>query len=199
MQGLRVVKGIPSTLTDEAARVLVEAFPLKMAHELRAHTPEQADRLVSASMRPDLGWLALDEEGAVVGVLGVGVRGRRFLNWSYSILARELGLLGAVPTRVFAACESVATRPGKGRWRVEVLAVAEAVRGCGVGTALLTSVIAAARAEGLRTLTLEVVDTNGRARSLYERLGFRCAFTLRTGSLTVSSGYRGIGFMRLDL
>ena len=40
MQGLRVVKGIPSTLTGEAARVLGEAFPLKMAHELRAHTPE---------------------------------------------------------------------------------------------------------------------------------------------------------------
>ena len=199
MEGPRILRGIPPELAGQATHVLVEAFPLKIEHELRARTPEQGRRLLAASMRPDLGWLALDEAGDVVGVLGLGVHGRRFLNWRYRTLAREFGLLGGIPTRVFAACESIATRPDRQTWRVEVLAVGEDERGSGIGTALLTSVIDTAREAGMRTVTLEVVDTNPRALALYERLGFRCAFALRTGRLTASSGYGGIRFMRLDL
>jgi ribosomal protein S18 acetylase RimI-like enzyme len=196
---VRVVEGIASELTEQAAQLLIEAFPLKIAHELRARTPEQARRLLAASMTSDLGWLALDEAGAVAGVLGVGVHGPRFFNWNFRILAREFGAFGAVPTWVFARLETIATRPVTGRWRIEVLAVGEATRGCGVGTKLFTTVVDAAREAGVQTVTLEVVDPNERALKLYQGLGFRCSFFLRTGRLTASSGYGGIRFMRLDL
>ena len=199
MAPVRILRGIPSKLTEETAQLLIEAFPLKIAHELRARTPEQARRLLAASMTSDLGWLALDEGGAVVGVLGVGMHGRRFFNWNFRMLAREFGVFGAVPTWVFARLETIATRPATGRWRIEVLAVGEATRGCGVGTKLLTTVMDAARAAGVRTVTLEVVDPNERALKLYQSLGFRCSFFLRTGRITASSGYGGIRFMRLDL
>ena len=195
----RILRGISSELIDEVARLFMDAFALKVAHELRPRTPEQAHRLIAGSLAPDLGWVALDDENGVVGIVGVGMRGRRFSRISYSMLAHEFGYLGAISRWLLVLGEHVLTRPRKRQWRIEALAVDEKVRGGGIGTALLKSVIEAARAARMRTVALEVVDVNDRALQLYERLGFRRTFTLPTGRLTAAGGYRGIRFMRLDL
>jgi ribosomal protein S18 acetylase RimI-like enzyme len=118
---------------------------------------------------------------------------------SFRALAHEFGRLGAIPRWLLAVGEGIATRPRKRQWRIEVLAVAEAARGSGVGTGLLELVIDAAREAGVRTVSLEVVDVNDAALRLYERIGFRCVFTFPTGRLTARGGYQGIRFMRLDL
>jgi ribosomal protein S18 acetylase RimI-like enzyme len=68
-----------------------------------------------------------------------------------------------------------------------------------LGTALLEAAALGAREEGAVRLLLEVVDTNGRARELYERVGFQAVRTLHSGPLTAGAGYRAIVFMRLDL
>jgi ribosomal protein S18 acetylase RimI-like enzyme len=87
----------------------------------------------------------------------------------------------------------------RGTRRVEVLAVREDSRGVGVGTALLEAIAVDAREDGAARLLLEVVDTNGRAKELYERAGFRATRTVRSGLLTAGAGYRAIHFMRRDL
>lgn len=51
--------------------------------------------------------------------------------------------------------------------------VAPAFRQCGVGLALVRSVIGWARDEGYATLLLDVADQNQAAIGLYERAGFR--------------------------
>jgi ribosomal protein S18 acetylase RimI-like enzyme len=192
-------QGIPSELIDEAARLLMEAFAMKVEHELRPRMPDQALRLIAGSMDPSLGWVALDRENGVVGVIGVGMRGRRFSHMDYRGLAREFGHPGAIPRWALAACEELLARPKKRQWRVEVLGVDEATRGRGVGTALLATVIEAAREAGMHTVGLEVVDVNERALRLYQRIGFRQVFSLPTGWLTARGGYRGVRFMVLDL
>ncbi len=199
MESPRVLRGIPPELVPEVAGLLVEAFALKVEHELRPRTPEQARRLVARSIVPDLGWVAVGQEDAVLGVAGVGVHGRRFSHMSFRALANEFGLLGAIPRWLLTAGEGILTRPRKRQWRVEALAVDEAARGSGVGTELLTTVIEAAREAGMRTVELEVIDVNDMALRLYERIGFRRVFTLPTGWLTARGGYRGVRFMRLDL
>jgi ribosomal-protein-alanine N-acetyltransferase len=76
-------------------------------------------------------------------------------------------------------------------WRVvdevELLnaAVHPACRGRGVGRALVSRVIDAASAEGVRTVTLEVRAGNQVARRLYADLGFR--------NVRVRRGYYGPG------
>ena len=55
------------------------------------------------------------------------------------------------------------------------LAMRPAVRGRGLGTALLERVLEDARTLGARRATLEVRASNERARRLYERLGFYVA------------------------
>jgi GNAT superfamily N-acetyltransferase len=67
------------------------------------------------------------------------------------------------------------------------IGVRPAFRGGGVGTALLTALVRLAREDGYRALSLSVEPDN-RARSLYERTGFR-----RVGSDA------GAWTMRLDL
>jgi ribosomal protein S18 acetylase RimI-like enzyme len=50
--------------------------------------------------------------------------------------------------------------------------VSPAARGSGAGPALVDAVIAQARASGKRRVILDVVESNNRARALYERCGF---------------------------
>ena len=53
------------------------------------------------------------------------------------------------------------------------LGVAPAHRGKGVGRVLIGGMLATLRARGVRTVYLEVRDSNAVARRLYESLGFR--------------------------
>jgi len=196
---MRILRGIPPELVAETAALLVDAFDQKVQHELRPRTPEQARRLAARSLTPDLGWVALAEDGIVLGVIGIGMRGRRFSHMSYCMLAEEFGPLGAVWRWMFAFFEQVFVRPRKLQWRIEVLAVAESARGKGVGTDLVRAVIDAAREAGMRSVRLEVVDVNDDALRLYERLGFRSRASVPTGWLTAGGGYRAVCFMTLDL
>ena len=60
------------------------------------------------------------------------------------------------------------------------LAIHPTLRGCGIGTALVQDVLARAEALGADRATLEVRESNGDARRLYERLGFYLAGTRRS-------------------
>jgi ribosomal protein S18 acetylase RimI-like enzyme len=198
-EGLTIVRGMSPGALDDAVDLLLEAFALKLEHDLRPKTPEQAHRLIAEGIAPELGWVALDERGALLGVAGVGVYGRRFSQIQLRTFLREFGLMGAISRWLPVFMEEVMTRPGQQQWRLEVLAVTGTSRGSGVGSRLLGEVLAAAREAGVRSVGLEVVDTNVRAMQLYERIGFRWVLSIPTAWLTESSGYRAIHFMRFDV
>jgi ribosomal protein S18 acetylase RimI-like enzyme len=69
----------------------------------------------------------------------------------------------------FVGISTFAARP---LLNIHDLAVVPAYRGRGVGRALLEAAAEAARARGCCKLTLEVQDTNHRARAVYARFGF---------------------------
>lgn len=56
---------------------------------------------------------------------------------------------------------------------LDVLAVARRSEGRGVGLQLIRAAEAAAVARGATCMTLHVIDSNGRARRLYERAGYQ--------------------------
>ena len=82
--------------------------------------------------------------------------------------------LGAAWYRLFSAEE-----PGWGFIAVDVpelaIGVAAEARGRGIGGALLDALLALAREQGFRALSLAVDRQNAAARRLYERKGFRDA------------------------
>lgn len=196
---VRITRGIPADRLEETAALLYEAFEQKLVHGIRPDSAEQGRRIVARSLTPELGWVALAEDGQVLGVAGVAMPGHHFSHMGYRLFAREFGALGAVSRWIRATAESLLARPRRGQWRVEVLAVAGAARGSGIGTALLEAVIGDAREAGMRSVGLEVVDVNDRALQLYERIGFRSVGNVPTGVLTAGGGYRAVRFMRLDL
>lgn len=60
------------------------------------------------------------------------------------------------------------------------IAVAPDVRGRGVGGLLIEEVAAVAAEQDCREIRLDVIDTNPRARALYERRGFTAVRTEHT-------------------
>jgi ribosomal protein S18 acetylase RimI-like enzyme len=77
----------------------------------------------------------------------------------------------------YAACRLVPAGPtfdlGEVRGEVDSLVTAEAVRGQGVGSALLDACRGELKRRGARYWSIGVVEGNTRAVELYERVGFR--------------------------
>jgi ribosomal protein S18 acetylase RimI-like enzyme len=199
MKDVSIVYGLSSRYAPAAAHLLVDAFEEKVAHEIRPTSREQADRIVLDSFLSDRAWLALDADDSLVGIIAIGTKRQPFSRLSFRLLRREFGFPGALWRKAFALLEEVFVSGDESVPRVEVLAVREDVRGCGIGRRLLDAVIGGAREAGARAVSLEVVDTNPRARVLYESVGFRPVRSIPTGFLTAGGGYRGVHFMRRDL
>lgn len=58
-------------------------------------------------------------------------------------------------------------------WLLDLLYVRPAARGQGVGTGLLRAAAEYVHAQGAEMLALEILESNARAKRLYDRLGFR--------------------------
>jgi len=72
-----------------------------------------------------------------------------------------------------AVCvQGFSTFAGRASLNIHDLAVADTFQGQGIGEALLDHVVADARTRGCCKVTLEVHDSNARAKRLYERKGF---------------------------
>jgi GNAT superfamily N-acetyltransferase len=196
---MRIIRGLGVEDLSPAAAILLDAFEEKIAHELRPVSEEQAMRITMAGIVPERAWCALAEDGSLVGLAGVAAPGRPFFHIPFDLMRREFGLWGALGRWAYGLMEVLARPRRRGTRRVEVLAVRSDARGAGVGTALLEAVAADTRADGADRLLLEVVDTNGRAKELYERVGFRATRTIRSGLLTAGAGYKAVHLMRREL
>jgi ribosomal protein S18 acetylase RimI-like enzyme len=165
---------LPKSSRQEAAMIYYEAFHQKLAPLVR--TPERAVALLEQAFDPDYAIVALHRDRCV-GIAGLQYRGHRFIRTRWSAFAQELGWVrGALGCVGFHAFDP---SPRRNELRIECLAVAPAMRGRGIGTALLSATDDRARAEGLQAVTLEVVDVNPHARRLYERQGFVPVRTVR--------------------
>lgn len=90
-----------------------------------------------------------------------------------------------------AMCSNLCT---PARSYLEALAVGSRYRGQGIGTLLLEQCFEESRKAGKREISLHVVDTNPRARQLYERMGFRIVRVERFGWFAA----RWMGFSAQD-
>jgi acetyltransferase len=149
-----------------------ESWPLLHAHSLtiRALQPEHADLEVRFG-------LALSAQSRYERFLGGGVKLTpellaRLVNVDFS---RDAALIATV---AFADSE---TPVGVGRYALTAdddtaeiaVTIADAWQGCGLGRLLLERVIDAARRNGVRRLTGDVLAANARMLALARRFGFR--------------------------
>ena len=76
------------------------------------------------------------------------------------------------------------------RFLLDGICVAKVVRGFGIGSALMAAISAEGATQGYSHIRLDVVDSNVRAKALYERLGFAIEKTDDIGLLFFAFGFR---------
>ncbi len=161
-------EGLPRQLLPDAARLYDQAFGAKLG----VAVPDRRRRvaLVRAGLQPEFGLAAVSGQ-RLVGLAGVHSRdGSLTGGITMRLMLAHLGLLGCA--RAAAVLQLYDREPAPDELVMDGVAVDATCRSQGVGGRLLDEVAGYARARGLGRVRLDVIDSNPRARRLYERKGF---------------------------
>lgn len=177
--------GIPDHNREKAAALYWEAFGAKLGRVM--HPERKALTFIAAVLDGDHAISAHDTEGNLLGVAGFKTMHGALVDGTFRDLADCYGLIGASWR---AALLSLLERDTENtRFLMDGIFVAPEARGKGVGSTLLKSVITEARRRGYQEVRLDVIDTNLRARALYERIGFVAIDTQDLGLLRYFFGF----------
>ena len=165
---MRVLSGLPPHLKPQAAALYWQAFGSKLGRVLG---PEpMALAFLGRVIRGDHCLYVLDEGGELVGIAGFKSPNGSFASGQPQDMRAVYGWAGAAWRT--AALHLLQSEIDNDRFLVDGICVSHNHRGQGVGSALLDALVAEARFRGYGAIRLEVIDTNIRARALYERMGF---------------------------
>lgn len=193
-----------STLaTDQqalAVDIIYEAFQKKICKLLLlTDSPQQAKRILLQ---------VIDFSQSLIFIRGQQVCGVMLMNcgiqdcfrFDWTVARREFGIWGSIYRRlnyfIVVTKSKLATE-----LTIHSLAVRAGDRSQGIGSALLQAAESYAELHGYALLSLEVVDTNPRARKLYEQKGFIADRKTSTWPYTRRAGFNGYSHMikRLEL
>ena len=186
---VRIEQALPESARAAAAQLYWEAFGRLLRPALGRS--ERAIAVLTDGLEPSRAIVALDGD-ELVGLVGLHYDGRAFTRLGARSLLRHLGVK-AVPRLVPLLL--LAARPASTELRIDGIAVRGDRRGAGIGTQLLHEAAGRARSVGIEVVRLEVVDTNPRARSLYEREGYVAVRTEHTPYLRRAMGFGSVTTM----
>ena len=187
---VRIEQALPESARAAAAALYWEAFG-RLLRPALGRSERRGIAVLTDGLDPSRAIVALDGD-ALVGLVGLHYDGRAFTRLGARSLLRHLGLAG-VPRLVPLVL--LAGRPAAGELRIDGIAVRGDRRGAGIGSLLLREAAGRARAVGVDVIRLEVVDTNPRARSLYEREGYVAVRTEHTPYLRRAMGFGAVTTM----
>ena len=178
--------GLPPKLLPQAAVLYWQAFGGKLGNVMG---PEpRALRYFERVIQPGFAIVALDDVGQLLGMAGYKTPSGSFAGGSGADLWAIYGLLGAawrVPLMWMLGREV-----DNDRFLLDGICVARDARGMGIGSALMQAICTEATSRGYSAVRLDVIDTNWRAKNLYERLGFVVEKTSSIGLLRFAFGFR---------
>ncbi len=178
-------KGLPARQQEPAARIFWEAFGGKLGTVLGPEA--KALRFLTRVLRGDHCIAATDEAGRLIGIAGFKTPMGSFAGGNMDEMRAAYGPVGA-RWRQFALW-LLAQDVDNDRFLVDGVAVTRDARGQGIGRALLAALYDEGRARGYREIRLEVIDSNWRAKALYEREGFTALHTEKLGLLRHLFGF----------
>ena len=172
---VRIVDGIADEHIEDALGVAYNAFSKKFRIGFR--NADDLIRLFQDSLDQTRCYSA-EVDGQLLGFLSFKTDSRDFFRLNpASVFARFS------PWQALRILFNLLLLAGRGahpdEFVVDTVAVSEASRGLGLGTALMERAEDRARGMGKRRMTLQVIGENAGAIRLYERLGYR---TVRTQS-----------------
>lgn len=177
--------GLPARLREDAARLYWQAFGGKLG---RVMGPDaKALRFLQRVIRDDQVFIALDEHGQLLGLAGFKTPNGGFASGDWADMRAVYGSFGMLWR---ASLLSLLSRDiDNDRFLLDGLCVTSAARNRGIGSALLAAIEDEARSRGYAHVRLDVVNTNWRARALYERLGYKLVMTDKIGLLRFVFGF----------
>jgi GNAT superfamily N-acetyltransferase len=183
---VKILQGLPEACRDAAAQLFWEAFRATLGHVMGPE--DRALRFISRVMDPDHGIVALRADGVLLGLAGYKTASGQLVGGSWRDLRDTYGVWGASWR---APALSLLERPTEpDTLLMDGVVVAPEARGLGIGTLLLAAVKARATQLGKARVRLDVIDSNPRARSLYEREGFVAGAVSGSGPFAWLFGFR---------
>lgn len=184
-QTFQIVSGFPEDQKDAAARLFWQAFSGKLGKVL---SPEdKALALISRLLDPNYALSAVTGDGRLLGMAGYKTENGGLVDGGLSDMMAVYGVFGGLWRGL--VLDLLERDPEPGLLLMDGIFVSPDARGLGIGTALLEAVCGTAAAKGCSKVRLDVIDTNPRARALYERCGFAAIETDETGPLKHVFGF----------
>ncbi|TGD44919.1 GNAT family N-acetyltransferase [Pseudotabrizicola sediminis] len=160
-----------------------------MGPEARAHA------FLVRVMRADHCICAVSDDGHLLGIAGFKSPKGSFAGGEVPDLQVIYGRIGALWRG--SLLRLLQTDADNDRFLIDGICVAPDQRGRGIGSALVVALMAEAVRRGYPAIRLEVIDTNIRARALYERLGFAAFRSETLGPLRHVFGFsRAVSMVR---
>lgn len=148
----------------------------------------KARKLLELGVDPTHAICAIADDGLALGVAGYKTAQGAFVAIGSKQLAAVYGRVGGAWRGLVLSLLDRPVTPGT--LLMDGIFVRESAHGRGVGSALIEAIKAEAAARNCKTVRLDVIDTNPRARLLYERHGFVATKSSGIGPLRHVFGFR---------
>ncbi|WP_299353941.1 GNAT family N-acetyltransferase [uncultured Shimia sp.] len=192
MSEFTIHRGFEPEQSEHVARLYWTAFASKLTKLMGPD--DKGISFFTSVVDPEFALTAIGAGGEVLGVAGFKTSEGGLAGGDLRDLAKVYGWVGAIWRGLLL---SVLERDlADNSLLMDGICVSETARGQGVGTALLAAIKEEACARGLQDVRLDVIDTNPRARALYERQGFTAGETQYLGPLRYIFGFRSSVAMR---
>lgn len=178
--------GIPEHDKAQVADMYWEAFGAKLGRVMGPASKGIA--FVRRVLRADHAICAHNEDGTLLGVAGFKTPKGALVGGNFADLHAVYGLISA--SWRAGLLHLLERDTENARFLMDGIFVTAQARGKGVGTALLHAVTDTANKRGYDEVRLDVIDTNPRAKALYEREGFKAIKTTQLGPLRYVFGFR---------
>ncbi|MEM7281232.1 MAG: GNAT family N-acetyltransferase [Pseudomonadota bacterium] len=182
---ISIVQTLPENYRMEAASLYDDAFGPKLAVAIA--NPDTRRSLIAESLNLRFAFAAIANDN-LVGIAGYRTEeGSLTEGLSFDALKRSLGLIKGTRAALLLSFYERGLKPKE--LLMDGIAVHCSMRGKGVGTQLLQALCNYAKGHHYHQIRLDVIDTNPRARQLYERNGFEATHTENFGYLRWFFGF----------
>ncbi len=176
------------------AGIIKEGFWGKIGNYFRNVNCDESIKIIEEAITFDKGFY-YKEDGIVLGVALLGTAKTSYINVDRQVRKRMGFWNGFIMQLVYGTFKPKLNDGLK----LEMLAVSPKARGKGIGKIMLDYLVDLAQNEGFNRITLEVIDSNNKAKHLYDKKGYKEVKYTNTAIFTRNMGFRGSFKMQKEL
>ena len=165
---INIYKGLPKKHIGSVTDLLLSELGEKFIPILGEK--EKAKQLLELSINQE-NCFFVERDSKLLGFLAFQINNTVFVNSSLSTIISIYGVISGTIKAI--DLKMLEHKTNSSEIHIEAIVVSKQARGLGIGTKLIDTIFQFANQKGYKTITLEVIDTNPRAKDLYKRLGFK--------------------------